>query len=187
MSTLTPTGHGRRSPLPVILLIVLALVVGVAGGWFIAGRDKGSPSAEPSTSASCPSHSASSASGTPKPVVLPNPRTVKVNVYNATKRRGLARSTSIELAARGFVVGKVANDPLNKLIVGTAEIRYGTKGVSQARVVAAQVATPVMVQDRRTDTTVDFVIGEKFVSLNTPAQAAAALTAAPSPTATASC
>ena len=68
-----------------------------------------------------------------KPAALPNPRTVKVNVYNATKHRGLARSTSVELAARGFAIGTVANDPLNKLIVGTAEIRYGSKGASQAR------------------------------------------------------
>jgi LytR cell envelope-related transcriptional attenuator len=188
MSTLTPTGHGRRSPLPIILAIVLALVIGVAGGWFIAGRDKGSPSAEPSnTPATCSSHATTSTSGSPKPVVLPNPRSIRVNVYNATKRRGLARSTSVELSARGFIIGTVANDPLNKLIVGTAEIRYGSKGSAQARVVAAQVPSPTMVLDKRTNTTVDFVIGEAFTALNTPAQTAVALTASPSPTATPSC
>jgi hypothetical protein len=189
MSTLTPTGHGRRSPLPVILAILLALVVGVAGGWYIAGRDKGSTNAGPSSSSSCSSHrpTPSATKSSAKPVALPDPRTVKVNVYNATKRRGLARATSVELAARGFGIGAVTNDPLNKLIVGTAEIRYGSKGSAQARVVAAQVATPIMVLDRRTNATVDFVIGERFVALNTPAQAAAALTASPSPTATPSC
>jgi hypothetical protein len=187
MSTLTPTGHGRRSPLPVILAVVVALAVGIVGGWFVAGRDKGTPSAGPSASTSCPTHASASKSKSAKPVVLPDPRTIRVNVYNATKHRGLARSTSVELAARGFGIGTVANDPLNKLIIGTAEIRYGTKGATQARVVAAQVAAPIMVLDKRTNATVDFVIGEKFTSLNTPAQAAVQLTASPSPTATPSC
>jgi hypothetical protein len=191
MSTLTPTGHGRRSPVPVIVAVVVALAVGIAGGWWVAGRDKGTPSAGPSASAGCPTHASGSAtpkkSTSPKPVALPDPRTIKVNVYNATKHRGLARSTSVELAARGFSIGTVANDPLNKLIVGTAEIRYGTRGVAQARVVAAQVASPIMVRDKRTNASVDFVIGEQFTALNTPAQAAVQLTASPSPTATPSC
>jgi hypothetical protein len=191
MSTLTPTGHGRRSPVPVIVAVVVALAVGIVGGWWVAGRDKGTPSAVPSASAGCSTHASGSAtpkkSTSPKPVALPDPRTIKVNVYNATKHRGLARSTSVELAARGFSIGTVANDPLNKLIVGTAEIRYGTRGVAQARVVAAQVASPIMVRDKRTNASVDFVIGEQFTALNTPAQAAVQLTASPSPTATPSC
>ena len=187
MSTLTPTGHGRRSPLPVIVAVVVALAIGIGGGWWFAGRDKGgTPIAAPSTSAAArPTRRRPRASA--KPAALPNPRTVKVNVYNATKHRGLARSTSVELAARGFTIGTVANDPLNKLIVGTAEIRYGSKGASQARVVAAQVASPIMVLDKRTTVTVDFVIGEAYTTLNTPAQAAVQLTASPSPTATPHC
>jgi LytR cell envelope-related transcriptional attenuator len=190
MSTLTPTGHGRRSPLPVIVAVVVALAIGIGGGWWFAGRDKGgSPVAGPSSSSSCSSttHATKSASKSTKPAALPNPRTIRVNVYNATKHRGLARSTSVELAARGFTIGTVANDPLNKLIVGTAEIRYGSKGAAQARVVAAQVASPVMVLDKRTSVTVDFVIGEAYTTLNTPAQAAVQLTASPSPTATPHC
>ncbi len=115
--------------------------------------------------------------------MLPDPRTIKVNVYNATKHRGLAKATSVELAARGFGIGTVANDPLNKLIVGTAQIRYGTKGTAQAKVVAAQVPSPIMVTDRRKDASVDFVIGEQYSSLNTPAQAQTQLKAIATPTA----
>ena len=132
-------------------------------------------------------HASTSASKSVKPAALPNPRTIKVNVYNSTKHRGLARSTSVELAARGFSIGTVANDPLNKLIVGTVEIRYGTKGAAQARVVAAQVASPILVLDKRTSVTVDFVIGEAYTTLNTPAQAAVQLTASASSTATPHC
>lgn len=187
MSTLTPTGTRRRGPLPVVIAVVLALAVGILGGWWFAGRDHGTPTASPSTSASCSTHASSSKSVSPKPAALPAPRTIKVNVYNSTKHNGLARTTSIELAARGFVIGTVANDPLKKLVPGTAEIRYGPKGAAQAKVVAAQVATPTMVQDKRTTTTVDFVVGESYSALNTPAQAAVQLTASPSATASAHC
>jgi len=183
MSTLSPTSAGRRSPLPAVLAVVLALAIGVAGGWWFAGRGKGSAVASPTTSTSCSTH-ASAAKTTAKPIALPNPRTIKVNVYNATARRGLARATSLELAARAFVVGTVANDPLNKVIQGTAEIRYGPRGARAAKVVAAQVPNPVMVPDTRKDASVDFVVGELFSSLNTIVQAQAQLTQKPSPTGT---
>ncbi len=182
MSTLTPTGTGRRSPLPIVVAVVVALAIGIGGGWWFAGRDKGTAAATPSTSSTCSTHASTSKSGSAKPVVLPDPRTVKVNVYNATKHRGLAKATSVELAARGFGIGSVANDPLNKLIIGTAEIRYGPKGAAAAKVVAAQVPTPILVLDKRKDASVDFVIGERYSSLNTPAVAQAQLTAKPSPT-----
>jgi LytR cell envelope-related transcriptional attenuator len=183
MSTLTPTGTGRRGPLPVVIAVVVALALGIGAGWWFAGRDKGSASAAPSSSSSCTAHASTSKSVSPKPVALPDPRTIKVNVYNATKHRGLAKATSVELAARGFTLGSVANDPLNKLINGTAEIRYGTKGAAAAKVVGAQVPDPIMVADKRKDVTVDFVIGERYSSLNTPAQAQTQLKASPSPTA----
>ena len=181
MSTLTPTGTGRRGPLPVVVAVIVALALGIGGGWWFAGRDKSSATPTPSSSASCSAHASTSKSGSVKPVALPDPRTIKVNVYNATKHRGLAKATSVELAARGFGIGSVANDPLNKLIVGTAEVRYGTKGAAAAKVVAAQVPTPIMVADRRKDATVDFVIGEQYSSLNTPAQAQTQLKATPTP------
>ena len=193
MSTLSPTGSSRRSPLPAVIAVVLALAVGVGGGWWFAGRDKGTPAASPTTSTSCTSHSTanatakSTAKSTAKAVALPNPRVIRVNVYNATTRSGLARSTSVLLAARGFAIGALANDPLNKTVPGTAEIRFGRKGLLAAKVVAAQVPSPVMVRDLRPDASVDFVIGNTFTALNTPVQAQAVLRASPSPTPTAHC
>jgi hypothetical protein len=194
MSTLSPTGTGRRSPVPVILAVVVGLAIAFVGGWWFAGRSDGVAAAGPSSSSSCSAHATTSgshasatrssgtASGKPstvKPAALPDPRTIKVNVYNATKHRGLAKATSAELAARGFGIGAVANDPLNKVIQATAEIRYGPGGAAAARVVAAQVPNPAMVVDKRKNATVDFVLGEQYSSLNTPAQAQALLTAAP--------
>ncbi len=183
MSTLSPTSTGRRSPVPVVMAVVFALAIGVAGGWWFAGRDKGIAAPTTSPTTSCSTHASASRSKA-KPVVLPNPRTIKVNVYNATKRRGLARTTSVELAARAFMIGSVANDPLNRVIQGTAQIRYGPKGALAAKVVAAQVPNPIMVRDRRKDASVDFVIGDLFGTLNTIAQAQAQETAQPSPTST---
>ncbi|WP_369267698.1 LytR C-terminal domain-containing protein [Streptomyces harbinensis] len=42
---------------------------------------------------------------------LPEPRTITVNVYNATTRTGLAQQTADALAERGFVIGTVDNAP----------------------------------------------------------------------------
>jgi hypothetical protein len=182
VSTLTPTGTGRRSPLPWVVLVLFALVVGAAGGWWFAGRsDKGSPAAHPTASVSCTPH----ATATGPHAALPAPSTITVNVFNATTRTGLARDTSRELAARGFKIGVVANDPLHKVIPTSAEIRYGPSGVRQAKVVAAQVPLPRLVQDRRTTAVVDFVIGEGFTALSPPAQVRAQLSA--HPTATSAC
>lgn len=189
MSTLTPTGSGRRSPVPVVLAVVVALALGIAGGWWFAGRDANGSGASPTAASTCsrtPSGSGS-ASKSVKPVVLPNPRQITVNVYNATSRKGLARSTSVELASRGFVVGKVANDPLKRNVAATAEVRYGRKGAQHAKVVAAQVPAPVLVLDGRADTSVDFVIGNGYTALSTTAQAQAALTARPSASSSTGC
>jgi hypothetical protein len=168
----------------VVVAIVVALALGAAGGWWFSGRDKGT-GASPTPSTSCATTPAASSSA--KPVKYPATRTITVNVYNATTRKGLAKATSLELAARGFVIGKVANDPLSKVIAASAEIRSGPAGATKAKVVGAQVPGPVYVIDARKDTSVDFVLGEGYSALNTPAQANAQLNAAPSASASSSC
>jgi hypothetical protein len=108
---------------------------------------------------------------------------VTVNVYNATTRHGLARETSIEMTHRGFRIGAVANDPLNKIIPASAEVRYGPAGAAAAKVVAAQVPSPTMVRDARKGAVVDLVVGDGYTALLTPAQAKARLGAQPHATA----
>ena len=110
-----------------------------------------------------------------------------MNVYNATTRKGLAKSTSVELAARGFRTGKVSNDPSKKIIAASAEIRFGPAGAVNAKVVAAQVVGAVLVPDNRRDATVDFVLGEGFAALATVEQASATIAALTAPTSPAGC
>ena len=99
----------------------------------------------------------------------------------------MAKSTSLELAARGFRPGKVSNDPSKKLIAASAEIRFGPAGATAAKVVAAQVVGAVLVPDNRKDASVDFVLGEGFAALASTAEANAAIAALASPTATPGC
>ncbi len=92
--------------------------------------------------------------------------TTKVNVYNATRRNGLAASTARQLQDRGFVIGAIANDPKHKKVTAPAEIRYGPKGAKRADLVSALIGKGVVkVNDRRRTQTVDLVLGSRFTSL----------------------
>ena len=68
------------------------------------------------------------------------PENTKVNVYNASSRNGLAGSVSKSLAERGFVIGKVANDPSNRKPPKVAEIRYGPTGEAHAKLLRTDAA-----------------------------------------------
>lgn len=154
--------------------VVAALIVGVVVGWF--GHSlRNHHKASAAKAQVCVTHTATPIAAGP----VPKASTVVVNVYNATARGGLARTTGAELASRGFDVQNVANDPLKATIEGSAVVRYGPKGLAQARYVAAQVPGATLVKDTRTDTSVDLVIGNGFQAVATPAQVTAALEAKP--------
>jgi hypothetical protein len=93
---------------------------------------------------------------------------VTLNVYNATQRSGLASKTASALRKRGFKIASVANDPLERKITGSSEVRYGPSGARAARLVADQVKGARMVRDSRSDTTLDLVIGDRFNKLAAP-------------------
>jgi hypothetical protein len=99
------------------------------------------------------------------PTDAPVPADIRLNVYNATDRNGLASSTAREMRERGFAILDVANDPLGKSVTGTAEVRAGADSEAAAGVVVAQVSGAVFVADNRTDGTVDLVVGEAFKAL----------------------
>jgi hypothetical protein len=165
-------GGGRRKGSG---LLVALLVLVLAGAGFAAWHylDLGAADDVATPRVSCPATS-------PPPTVVPAAK-VKVNVYNATQRRGLASAVASQLKKRGFTVGKVSNDPLKRTVTGLAEVRASPTGADAARTVVAQVGQVVFVPDQRKDASVDLVLGATFTSLAAPAAAAAALTPTPSP------
>jgi hypothetical protein len=170
--------RGIRRAFEVLLVLVLLAGVGY-GVWYFVVRD-----ADPltATTASCPTPSPTA---TKPPVVPLPPNKVGVNVYNATKRQGLAASVGQQMRQRKFVVRNVANDPLNRPVAAAAEIRHGPApaGGRAAATVIAQIEGPVTVLlDKRPNASVDLVLGAKFTRLRTPQQAAAAMRPTPAPT-----
>jgi hypothetical protein len=161
-----------RSRLGVVLLVgVLAVVLFGAGvGLSIVLRGSGGDSAAPVAEPTCVTTT------TVPDVTLPKPGTVSVNVYNATDRSGLAASTGVALKGRGFNVGEIANDPLGKNIKGVAQVRYGTKGETNADLLVFYIPGAKMVQDDRTDASVDVVLGAKFDSVETTKKVRKAMT-----------
>ncbi|MFE3501681.1 LytR C-terminal domain-containing protein [Kitasatospora sp. NPDC059160] len=151
----------------------------------------GKPLAAPTAGAT---PGAPAASGAPvDPHAVPQPSAVTVNVYNATTKAGLAGRTADELKKRGFTIGKVGNAPaeLDKKVPGTAQVIAGPTGVAAGTLVGSQIAGASVTADARTDTSVDFVIGDSYNALLDETQAAAALALAvkpsPTPSATGSC
>ena len=190
MSMFTPPGAGGRKPVRrgarrsrpgVLLLAVVVTAALVVGAWWWQSR----PTEAEFTSGPqvlCPSPS-------PTPTVVPA-TAVKVNVYNATEKRGLASQVATQLRKRGFTVKRVDNDPLDRTVTGAAEVRSAALGAGAARTVTAQVAPAgqvgaalavTAVPDQRKDATVDLVIGAAWNGLRPPADAAAALSPTPQP------
>lgn len=99
------------------------------------------------------------------PRLEPIPSEVKVNVYNTTYRTGLAQTVADDVAARGFKVKEVSNDPLRTMQLGTAVIRYGEQGDLAAALLAGHVPGAELVKDTRPDAGVDLVIGNAFTGL----------------------
>jgi hypothetical protein len=95
----------------------------------------------------------------------PIPSEVKVNVYNTTYKTGLAKTVADAVAARGFKVKDVSNDPLRTLQMGTAVIRYGEEGDLAATLLQGHVPGAQLVKDDRLGAVVDLVIGNAFTEL----------------------
>ena len=112
--------------------------------------------------------------------VLPAPKRITVNVYNSTKRVGLASITSIDLKTRGFKIGTVGSSSAN--LAGIAVIRYGSGARPEAERLAAYVPGALLKHIARSnpdDHSVDLVIGPAFGTI-APNEQAAAILAIPS-------
>ncbi len=98
----------------------------------------------------------------------PANKDVHVEVYNATRREGMAGSVAAELKKRGFNVDLVANKSTD--YAGTAVIVSGPAGQSAAFNLQRNFAGTDYVQDARTDATVDVYLTSDFKDLVPAAQ-----------------
>lgn len=89
---------------------------------------------------------------------------ITVNVYNGTRRPGLAAATAAELAGRGLVIGQQANDPRGRY-GGVVLIRTGQAGVPAAYTVAAMFPGAIVSLDTRGDATIDVTLGSDFEAI----------------------
>ncbi|GGW52097.1 membrane protein [Streptomyces lucensis JCM 4490] len=116
---------------------------------------------------------------------VPRPGRITVNVYNATKRTGLAKQTADELKKRGFRIGDVGNAPkeFDKKVKGTgvllgpAAARNTSLPVLATQLTGAELRT----EAGRKGADLDLVLGDGFKGLAKPAAAAEALTALSAP------
>lgn len=117
-------------------------------------------------------------------IKLPVPTAVKINVYNATAKAGLATDEKNEFKARGFIVGKVGNDPLAKKVDGVAVLRYGPKAAGAAWLLRAYFLDNAKQEFdiTRKDDVVDVVLGNGFKQLATTTEVNQALAQLGNPT-----
>ncbi|MFD8207286.1 LytR C-terminal domain-containing protein [Streptomyces sp. NPDC059695] len=115
---------------------------------------------------------------------LPKPAQITVNVYNATPRSGLAKTTADELKKRGFKIGKVGNAPTayDKKVPG-AGLLLGAPAATKGAftVLGTQLAGATTRTDTRGTADVDLIIGTAFKTLSPKATADAALVALAKP------
>ncbi|MFI6407900.1 LytR C-terminal domain-containing protein [Streptomyces sp. NPDC050548] len=186
-----PRRRGR-----LVLMVVASVAVLGVGGWgtlqlidVFTGGGKQASAAGPK--ADCASKVSPSASTTATAAV-PKPAQITVNVYNATPRSGLAKSTADELKKRGFKIGDVGNATaqFDKKVKGTGILLGPAASLDTSLPV---LATQLTGAERRTEATrkgnaVDLIIGTAFKDLTAKAAADKALAAlsGPAPTASAS-
>jgi len=152
----------------VLMLGTFAIAAAYYQGWAGSSPGDGQSLASPSCQTRAPGQALT-------------PRAVTINVYNATDRQGLAASVAKSLRSQGFKVGKVANDPLSKSIGGVGEVRRGPTGAAGATLAAARLSGAKVVGDKRTDASVDLVLGNKFTALSVPPKVAPPKGSAPTP------
>ena len=110
---------------------------------------------------------------------LPNDtRQINVNVYNATDKVGLANTVKLDFEYRKFHVVKTGNNPLGKPVPGVAILRFGPKAVGAAYVVDAYFLNDAVHEydPKRTDDSVDVVLGSQFRQLATQTEVNQAFT-----------
>ena len=148
-----------------------------------SGRASGGPSAGSSGAAPKAAPTAVASFASLAGVAAPKTSAIKVNVYNATDRAGLAGQTAALLKKRGFTIGTIGNAPaaLQNKVPGTAEVTGNKAAAARMTVLGSEVPGSSPVTDLRKDASVDLVLGNGFTALSTPAQQAQTLALAAKP------
>ncbi|MCH5677680.1 LytR C-terminal domain-containing protein [Streptomyces gilvus] len=208
MSMLTPPGMGgkyritgdkyprmrqRRRRGRLVLAVVASVVALGVIGWgtlqlidvFTGGNKKASAAGPKSDCSTRVSASAKTSAS------LPKPAQITVNVYNATTRSGLAKTTADELRKRGFKIGDVGNasKDYDKKVKGAGILLGPASAVNTSLpVLGTQLAAAEKRTDTRKGTDVDLIIGDAFKNLTSTADADKALATltGPQPTPTSS-
>jgi hypothetical protein len=182
---LSPRRHSRPAGRYLLILLVVALLAG--GGYAgYRGLTGGSSNHAPSApvAASCP-----------KPLTSAEfapPHQVKLRVFNASLRTGLAAQVRAELVRRRFHVVEIGN----ALRVGhnIAMIRYSPDQKRAASTVAAQISGRLTMKPVTGENVLELDIGVHFVRLRSAAAAkaverrvAASASPSPSPSAARAC
>ena len=174
--------HRAHRPRWLVLLLAAVAVLVVAGlAYGILSLVRGSGEPDPAAEAE-PTPTPCETVLVPAGDSLPTPATVTVNVFNATATSGLASKTATALEDRGFVIGKVANDPADRDIAGVGEIRFGPKGAEEAELLLLYVPGAELVEVKRKGQKVDLAMGDAFSGL-APEQEVNAALSSPSPVA----
>jgi hypothetical protein len=159
-----PASSARR-PLPAVAFLLALTVLTAIVWWRVLHRSDATGTAstsKPSATSSC------STAGR----VLPQPGSVTVTVLNAAQKTGLAASVETQLKARGFATAGVGNEP--SPYSGVAQIRYGTTGKAGAQLLSYYLPGSKLAPVKRSNATVDVVLGTGFKTLASDAAVNAA-------------
>ncbi|HWH00590.1 MAG TPA: LytR C-terminal domain-containing protein [Pilimelia sp.] len=98
---------------------------------------------------------------------LPEPKEVKINIFNATSNSGLAQQVAEDFRNRQFQVKKVSNS--KKAVQEVAVLRYGPKAYGAGHLLRSYFLDEAVEQydKNRKDDTVDVIIGTGFQQLGT--------------------
>jgi hypothetical protein len=157
--------HRRRRRQRAVVTLTTVTLLLLGGFLYATAYVQGwvNPAASPVTTAKCRGGSSTR---------ILTPSMVRVNVYNASNRDGLGASVAESLQRQGFNVATVGNDPLGRSIQEVGEIRRGPTGDAGAALAATRFSGATVVPDRRTDDSVDIVLGNRFRSVGSPPKGA---------------
>ena len=163
----------RRQAISFLVLVLLVIGAGVGAAGVVQGwwewpfEDESRSTVRPTC-------------GAPTPVAA-LPADTTVVVLNATDVRGLATAVGNALTERGFKVSQVGNEDDAIEVPDSVHIRHGPESLLEAKAVAANFVSPVLVDDGRTGHVVEVSIGLGYRRMVDAATAAAAIAPVPGP------